>query len=133
MAQYQCNCGAVSFDLGLPPADIYVCHCSICRRFSGGAGMPVVVLQNDAFQWLTGAEHVRVWKKPDVDWEANFCAVCGSALPGRNSDSTMFVPAGLLPDEAGPLEVRHHIFVGSRAKWDHIADGGKTHEGRFGG
>lgn len=69
--------------------------------------------------------------EPDAEWEANFCRVCGFALPGRNDSGTMFVPAGLLPGDVEGVEVKHHIFVGSKASWDVIGDAGKQHEGPF--
>ncbi len=89
--------------------------------------MTVVVLRNDDFKWLSGQENVKVWKKPDADWDANFCSVCGSALPGVNDPDTIFVPAGVLPPDIEGLEVKHHIFVGSKACWDQISDTGKQH------
>ena len=50
----ECNCGAVAFEILSPLSDIYVCHCSICRRFTGGASIPVIVIPNDRFKWLKG-------------------------------------------------------------------------------
>ena len=132
MLECQCNCGAVRFGIMAKVSDIYVCHCSICRRFTGAGNVSVVVLANDNFKWLSGHDTVKVWKKPDVDWEANFCSVCGSAVPGRNDPAHMFVPAGLLPDGTQPLSVKHHIFVGSKAAWDVIGDDGKQHLGAIG-
>ncbi|KJZ18832.1 GFA family protein [Loktanella sp. S4079] len=128
-----CNCGSVSFEIKAQPSDIYVCHCSICQRFSGAGGMPVVILKNDDFNWLSGQEHIKVWRKPDADWEANFCSICGSALPGMNDPDRMFVPAGILPPDIEGLEIKHHIFVGSKACWDEIAGAGKQHDGPFTG
>jgi len=129
----KCNCGSVAFEIKAPASDIYLCHCSICRRFSGSSGIAVVVLKNKDFKWLSGQEDIKVWKKPDADWEANFCSTCGSALPGKNDIEHMFDPAGMLPNDIKDLEVKHHIFVGSRASWDKIGDAGKLHEGPFGG
>ena len=131
MVVCHCNCGSVSFEVNAPLSDVFVCHCSICRRFSGSGGMPVVVLDKDDFKWLSGHENIKVWRKPDAEWEANFCAVCGSALPGMNDRDTVFVPAGILPADVEGLKIRHHIFVGSKACWDEIADTGKRHDGPF--
>lgn len=95
--------------------------------------MPVVILKNDDFKWLSGHENIKVWCKPDADWEANFCSNCGSSLPGMNCSETMFVPAGILPATIDGIEVKHHIFVGSKACWDEIAGSGIQHEGPFTG
>lgn len=129
MLACRCNCGSVTFEVKEPLTDVYVCHCSICRRFSGGSGMSVVILKNDDFNWLSGHENIKVWTKPDADWEANFCTICGSALPGKNDNESMFVPAGTLPATLAGLAVKHHIFVGSKACWDEIGDAGQQHEG----
>jgi len=133
MTVCHCNCGAVAFAIEPPLSEIFVCHCSICRRFTGSGGIPVVIVENSRFRWLQGRDHVRLWSKPDADWEANFCAICGSSLPGRNDDERTFVPAGLLPPDIETLTVGHHIFVGSKAPWDEIGDNGKQHENAFGG
>lgn len=129
----KCNCGSVAFKIKTPLSEIYVCHCSICRRFSGSNGVAVVVLRNQDFSWLRGKDDIRVWKKPDADWEANFCAICGSALPGKNDNERMFVPAGMLPNDIEGLKVSHHIFTGSKASWDEIGDAGTRHDGHFTG
>lgn len=91
----------------------------------------VVIVPNEDFRWLQGQDAVRVWRKPDADWEANFCSHCGSKLPGQNDPKHMFVPAGLLPADLRDLEVAHHIFVGSKAHWDVIGDTGRQHMQAF--
>ncbi len=132
MAKGACNCGAVAFEIDAPLADVYVCHCSICRRYSGAHGVAVVVVPNAAFRWIQGADQVHHWDKPDADWQAHFCGTCGSALPGANDPERMFIPAGLIAEGGDPLAVAHHIFVGSKAAWDQIGDAGKQHQGAFG-
>jgi len=32
----KCLCGAVRYSVDLESTDLRVCHCSMCRRFSGG-------------------------------------------------------------------------------------------------
>ena len=126
-ARGQCNCGAVAFEINAPISDVFVCHCSICRRYTGSNGIAVVVVSNGAFRWLRGEDQVAAWKKPDAEWEAWFCRVCGSALPGRNDASRMFIPAGLILEGGETLKVTHHLWVGSKAVWDEIGDGGLQH------
>jgi len=123
----QCNCGAVQFSIDAEVSDVYVCHCSICRRFTGANGVAVVVVPNKNLKFVAGREQVVSWKKPDGDWECAFCRVCGSPVPGVNSPSTMFVPAGALSTGTESLKVVHHIWVGSKASWDVIGDVGQQH------
>lgn len=94
--------------------------------------MAVIVVANEQFRWLAGADEVRRWRKPGHDWESNFCPHCGSAVPGMNDPERMFVPAGAITEGADGLEVAHHIWVGSRAPWDVIADAGQQHPCAFG-
>jgi hypothetical protein len=123
----------VAFEIGADLSDVYVCHCSICRRYTGANGIAVLVIDNSAFRWLRGEDQIATWKKPDADWQSWFCRVCGSPLPGANDAARMFVPAGLLTEGGENLKVAHHIWVGSKAVWDEIGDSGKQHHGAFGG
>lgn len=131
VARGECNCGAVAFEITTDLSGVYVCHCSICRRATGANGIAVVVVDKDAFRWLRGEDSITLWEKPDADWEMNFCRICGSPLPGKNNESTVFVPAGLISEGGESLEVLHHLFVDSRADWDEIGDSGKQHHAGF--
>jgi hypothetical protein len=131
MLSGECNCGAVAFQVDADLSDVYVCHCSICRRATGGNGIAVLVASKNAFTWLEGENSIRTWKKPGHDWETSFCTTCGSTLPGENDAETMFIPAGLLTSGAEELRVAHHIWVNSRAPWDIIGDDGRQHPEAF--
>ena len=127
MLKGECNCRAVAFEIDADVPGVYVCHCSICRRSTGGNGIAVVVVDNEAFRWLRGEDRIATWRKPDADWQTWFCKVCGSPLPGANDASRMFVPAGLISEGDEALKVIHHIWVDSRAPWDEIGDAGQQH------
>ncbi len=133
MASGECNCGAVAFEIAGDLSGVFVCHCSICRRATGSNGIAVVVVDNDAFRWIRGEEHIATWKKPDADWQMWFCRTCGSPVPGINDDKRMFVPAGLITDGGESLKVIHHIWVDSKASWDAIGDSGLRHPEAFEG
>lgn len=126
-----CNCGAVSFEIEMDLQDVYICHCSICRKWTGNNGVAVSIVPNDKFQWSAGQEQIACWEKPDADWQSWFCRNCGSALPGRNDERNIFIPVGLLDARANSLKVAHHIWVESKASWDEIADNGKQHKRAF--
>ncbi len=131
MIEGECNCGAVRFEARTRPAGVYVCHCSICRRYTGTNGNAVLVVANEEFRWIDGEENFSTWRKPGHDWQAWFCRVCGSQLPGENDSATMFIPAGLLTAGGEDLEVIHHIWVDSKADWDEIGDSGRQHPEAF--
>jgi hypothetical protein len=131
MAKGECNCGAVKFEIDADLSDVFVCHCSICRRFTGTNGIAVIIVRNDRLRWVQGEDHIAMLSKPNSDWQSWFCRVCGSAVPGRNDAATTFVPAGSLTEGGNQLKVAHHVWVGSKAAWDVIGDGGKQHTEQF--
>ena len=133
MAKGQCNCGAVRFEIDGEIADVYVCHCSICRRATGSNGIAVVVVPNDRLRWVQGREQVAMWSKPGADWQTWFCRTCGSPVPGQNDPARMFVPAGSITEGGDAFRVAHHVWVGSKAVWDEIGDAGKQHPEQFRG
>jgi len=133
MATGSCNCERIAWSIDFDPADVYVCHCSICRRATGSNGIAVVLVANESLRWLRGKELITTWKKPNADWQTWFCRQCGSPVPGSNDDTRMFVPAGAITDGGNHLKVAHHIFVDSKAVWDEIGDAGKQHAGAFEG
>ena len=131
MAVGECSCGGVAFEIKGDLLEVFVCHCSICRRSSGSNGRAVVVIDNDQFRWLRGKDLVASWKKPDTDWQKWFCRICGAPLPGVNDETRMFVPAGLISEGGESLRVKHHIWVDSKAVWDEIGDTGERHREAF--
>ena len=132
MVRGECNCGAVAFEVDAELTDVFVCHCSICRRFTGSNGIAVVLAENEAFRWLRGEEGIATWHKPGADWQARFCRRCGSVVPGPNDDARTYIPAGLITQGGDDLRVAHHLWVGSKAAWDEIGDPGKQHAEAFG-
>lgn len=122
-----CNCGAVRYEVDADTRDVYVCHCSICRRFTGSAGIAVLVVDRAAFRWVSGQDGITHWRKPGSAWESWFCRTCGSAVPGTNTETTMFIPAGSVSSSDAELRVAHHIYVASKAGWDVIGDTGQQH------
>lgn len=131
MVRGECNCGAVSFEIDTDISQVFVCHCSICRKATGSNGIAVVLTETSALSWLRGEDDIATWKKPDADWQTWFCRACGSPLPGTNDESRTFIPAGLITEGGDELRVAHHIWVGSKAAWDEIGDAGQQHDEAF--
>lgn len=132
MVKGDCNCGAVGFEITTEVSDVYVCHCSMCRKSTGSGGIAVVVVNNDQFHWSKGQEHIITWDKPGHDWQTSFCNQCGSTLPGSNDDARMYVPVGTISEGGKNLTVVHHIWVDSKANWEEIGDSGQLHPQGFG-
>jgi hypothetical protein len=103
----RCLCGAVRFAFEAKKHDVEVCHCGMCRRWTGG---PQLGLAHDGAVSFEGAEHIGVYASSD--WaERTFCKVCGTSLYWRirGTDEYSFC-AGTLDDESG-LELSTEIFI----------------------
>jgi hypothetical protein len=115
-----CLCGEVAFELqashlyGLARA-MGVCHCSHCQRWSGGSGLPFVVVLPERFSVTRGQELIAHYR--DDSTVRAFCRRCGSSLY-QDVGSTYYVGAGALRDLA--LTPGFHIHVAHKAPWDQI-------------
>lgn len=126
-----CLCGGVTFKVNQGVTDIYQCHCSVCRKATGSAGISVCLAAGDDFEWLSGKGLIELYTT-DSGYRSVFCRCCGSRLPDPNPDeSTFWIPAGLLDQQTPGIKVGAHIFIGSKASWDVIGDAGVQHAGHF--
>ena len=127
MVRGSCLCGSVRFEYSHAVTQVGMCHCSQCRKVSGTASNAVIVVPEADFSWLSGAELRRVYTRPS-GWKTTFCERCGSPLPqSLRGSAAYWVPAGLLDDDPG-LRIGGHIYVGSKAPCDVIADGSPQFE-----
>lgn len=126
-----CNCSKVQFEVTVPISDVFVCHCSICRKSTGSGGISVSIVSNENFKWIKGTDLIVTWQKPNHDWLNSFCKKCGSSLPGKNDETATYIPVGLLDSGHEKLEVKHHLFVGSKGSWEKIQDKGIQHEKNY--
>jgi hypothetical protein len=92
----RCLCGAVTFTVENPDNEAHCCHCSMCRRWSGG---PALVISSRTVSF-TGEDHIKRYQSSD--WaERAFCSDCGSNLFYRlKQPETFFLPMGLFDDQS---------------------------------
>lgn len=126
-----CNCGEVKFEIRTPLSDVYLCHCSICRKSTGAGAIAVVLVNANDFSWTQGHDSIKTWKKPKHDWQTNFCNRCGSPLPGKNDAKAVYIPVSLLDSGYQHLKIRHHLFVDSKASWETTDNAAKLHNNNF--
>ncbi len=120
--QGKCLCGAVEFELSGIMPDLYQCHCSLCRKVTGSAANAAFRIGADQFRWLRGEQRISKYVT-DSGFKSHFCSSCGSPLPNLTGNgSAYWIPVGLLEDSA-ELKLVAHLFVGSRASWDIVAEG----------
>jgi hypothetical protein len=113
-----CVCGAVTYEISPPFKIFQYCHCSRCRKFTGGAFSPNLFVPPSQFQWLSGEENISRFEHPEAKYFATcFCNHCGSSLPWMvKGGGNIVVPTGTLDEDPG-IAPQHNVFWGSRATW----------------
>ena len=113
-----CFCNKVSYEITDNLGIFQYCHCSRCRKFTGSAFAPNILVSPNDFRWLSGAEFVGRYEPKDTKYFAtSFCKNCGSSLPwlGKTGKAVV-VPAGTLDDDP-MIKPIQNIFCGSKAVW----------------
>ena len=119
MIKGECFCGSVKYEIDGPLKNARSCHCSRCRKaFSGASSAFAEIGDSIKFKWVEGEDKVQQYES-EKGWSLGFCNVCGSTLCGLYQGNVMGVTLGTV-DGDPEIEVERHIFVGSKAPWDHI-------------
>jgi hypothetical protein len=125
MIEGGCLCGAVRFRLARVVGPFELCHCSRCRKASGSAFVAGVGVRVEDFEWMSGAELVRVHELPLVSepppYRVSFCTRCGSPVPDPPASGFFEIAAGSLDGDPG-LRPDKHIYVEHNAPWWRIED-----------
>ncbi|MET0089935.1 MAG: GFA family protein [Candidatus Thiodiazotropha sp.] len=113
-----CLCGAVGYAISGNLGIFQYCHCSRCRKSSGGAFAANLIVAPEQFRWLRGEASVGRYELPTAKhFATGFCKVCGSTLPWlAQSGKAVVVPAGSLDEDPG-IRPMQNIFYASRAIW----------------
>jgi hypothetical protein len=127
-----CLCGKIKFEIEGELQTIYQCHCSLCRKESGSSSNSSAVIDAAKIRWAGGQDHISSYVR-QTGFRTDFCSSCGSPVPHPlRSTSYYWVPVGLLDGDI-QCEVVAHLFVGSKALWDHIPANGAHFETTPGG
>lgn len=107
MMQGKCMCGAVAFSVSVPNMEVGVCHCSMCRKMSGGVFM-AVGYEGD----IECSDPASLAFYTSSDWgERGFCKQCGSTLFWRTRDKAHgVVSIQALDDPENPI-LNSEIFI----------------------
>lgn len=112
-----CLCGQASYEISAPLMNARSCHCSRCRKAFNGACSAYSEVQPGTFRWLSQSS-LRCYEAMP-GWGLGFCGACGSTLCGLFNGEVHGVTLGCVDGDPG-VDIEMHIFVGSRAPWDHI-------------
>ena len=122
--QGSCLCGGVRFELDGEFEPRSFCHCTSCKRLSGGAGTANGWARSESIRIVAGKDLLRTYQ-PDEGSAKTFCSVCGSNLFGGGWPEREYVsvrlPAIDTPFEGRPTQ---HTFTRSVAAWETLPDDG---------
>lgn len=112
-----CLCGKVTYKANLKKG-VGACHCSMCRKWSGGMYMSV---HTDGDVEFNGSENIQRYESSQ--WaERGFCKHCGSSLfyhlkprPEVPAGETM-IAAGSINDQS-KLKFDHEVFIDAAPGW----------------
>jgi hypothetical protein len=103
----RCLCGAVEFEATPTGQEMGVCHCSMCRRWSGGAWFGV-----DCGNSVKVADEGQLGVYKSSDWgERCFCKSCGSTLFWRLQSGAHHVVSVQTFDDAGQFMFANEIYT----------------------
>ena len=120
----QCLCGAVRFALKDPALQVGLCHCKMCRRWSGG--LPLAAVNGEVM--LTADQSLH-WHRSSEWGERGFCCKCGTPLFWRSSGAPLWaVSTGALDENEG-LTIARHIFIEDKAGFYGLSDKAPQHTG----
>lgn len=119
-----CLCGAVRFEITGPFLRVSACHCTTCKRISGGAGTVTGRVRTESLRVVEGRDRIRTYQ-PAEGTAKSFCAECGANLFGTGwpqSEHTGVRLSALDEPYQGGIDM--HIFVRSLAPWETLPDDG---------
>jgi hypothetical protein len=123
-----CLCGGVRFAIDGEFEPRSYCHCTSCKRLSGGAATANARVRSDAVRITAGEDLLRTYT-PEGGSAKTFCSKCGSNLFGggwpEREYSSVRLPAIDTPFEGRPTR---HIFTRSVASWETLPDDGLERE-----
>lgn len=103
----QCLCGSVRITATPKSNHFGACHCSMCRKWSGG---PLLAVECEDRVSFEGEAHIAAYASSE--WaERGFCKTCGTHLFYRMKDQPFYaIPIGLF-DDGKPWEFAEQIFI----------------------
>ncbi|MEX2614918.1 MAG: GFA family protein [Alphaproteobacteria bacterium] len=120
MTRGSCLCGTVRWEAEAPFTRMRHCHCSMCRKAHGAPFATYISVARERYRLVAGATDITGYQS-SAQYHRAFCSICGSVAPSMENDGNVDMPAGCLDDDPG-IRPTMHIFTGSKAAWDTIAD-----------
>jgi hypothetical protein len=119
-----CLCGGVRFEVDAAPESLRFCHCTSCKKLSGGGGTVNFGVAPSAIRIIEGEELLQSFT-PEGGSAKTFCRNCGANLFGGGwPDSERCSVRVTTIEQPVDAKVGAHIFVRSLAPWESLPDDG---------
>ena len=119
-----CQCGGVRFEVPDDFEPRSFCHCTTCKKLSGGVGTANGRVRSDDVTIVEGMELLRTYQ-PLEGSAKTFCSVCGSNLFGGGWPESEYASVRLPAiDDTLPGRPQKHIYSRSVASWETLPDDG---------
>ena len=119
-----CLCGRVRFEVTEDFLTVRACHCTSCKKISGGGGTVSGRARSETIRVLAGEELLTIFQ-PAEGTAKTFCSVCGTNLFGGGWPEAEEVSVRLSAlDEPYDGRVERHGYVRSLAPWETLPDDG---------
>lgn len=119
-----CQCGGVRFEVPDTFEPSTFCHCTTCKKLSGGVGTANGRLASDQVTILEGEELLRTYQ-PEEGSAKTFCSVCGSNLFGGGWPESERASVRLSAlDDPVLGRPEKHIYTRSLSSWETLPDDG---------
>ncbi len=124
MLHGSCLCGGVRFEVDEPFERVTQCHCTSCKKISGGVGTASGRAKRESIRILAGDDLLRTYS-PHEGTAKTFCSVCGSNLFGGGWPESSHGSVRLSAiDDPFDVKPTAHIYVRSVAPWETLPDDG---------
>jgi hypothetical protein len=120
-----CSCGAVRYEVSLPPLMAYNCHCTNCQKVSGGAFSTALTILESGFAIVAGDPRTVEWTSDAGNARYGvFCANCGTRIANGQRPAAGFLSlrAGTLDDPRW-VDPVGDIWLRSAQPWVPIREG----------
>jgi hypothetical protein len=119
-----CLCGGVKFELEAAPESLRFCHCTSCKKLSGGGGTVNFGAPPSAISIVEGRELLQSFT-PEGGSAKTFCRNCGTNLFGGGwPDSERCSVRVTTIGEPIDARIGVHLYVRSLAPWETLPDDG---------
>jgi hypothetical protein len=92
----KCHCGTVRLEVARPPAEVFDCNCSICRRL----GVLWAYYRPQDVSWVSGRDATMAYLWGDHEIEFHACKTCGCTTHWQKAND---------PDKAAKMGVNARL------------------------